>query len=119
MAARVPRPCACSCGTLVRGATYAPGHGPPPRRSPSSRYATGAQLRRHKREVLERSGGLCHVCRRTTCPHCGRAGADVVDHVIPVAAGNSVAERQALARDPANLAAAHRCCNAEKSNRLP
>jgi 5-methylcytosine-specific restriction endonuclease McrA len=119
MAPKVPHPCGCGCPQLVTGATYAPGHGPTRPRSPSSQYATGAQLRRHKRAVLERSGGICHLCRQTTCPHCGRLGADVVDHVIPVAAGATVAQRQALARAPANLAAAHRCCNAEKSNRLP
>lgn len=37
------------------------------------------------------------------CRVCGRAGSDVVDHLVPIAAGGSP-------DDPANLGSAHRSC---------
>lgn len=52
--------------------------------------------------VLERDGGVCHVCHVD--------GATSVDHLIPAHLGGT--------DDLANLAAAHVSCNSRKGARL-
>lgn len=53
--------------------------------------------------VLERDGGVCHLC--------GQAGATTVDHLVPAHLGGT--------DDLSNLAAAHMGCNSRKGARVP
>jgi 5-methylcytosine-specific restriction endonuclease McrA len=64
---------------------------------------TGRPWRRTRLLVLERDGGICHLCHLP--------GATTVDHLVPAALGGG--------DDLANLAAAHVPCNSAKGARLP
>jgi 5-methylcytosine-specific restriction endonuclease McrA len=69
---------------------------------PRSKGRTGRPWRRIREQVLAAST-ICHLC--------GHAGADTVDHVIPV---SKLPHNHPLVRDPANLRPAHRSCNSAK-----
>jgi 5-methylcytosine-specific restriction endonuclease McrA len=53
--------------------------------------------------VLERDGGVCHLC--------GVGGATTVDHIVPAHLGGT--------DDLSNLAASHGVCNSRKGARVP
>jgi hypothetical protein len=67
--------------------------GKPVRPTRDRHRAEGAVWARIVRHVVTRDMGLCHICRHP--------GAESADHVLPVT------ERPDLARDAANLRAAH------------
>jgi 5-methylcytosine-specific restriction endonuclease McrA len=57
---------------------------------------------RISRAVIERDGGVCHIC--------GREGADTADHLVPRSVGGD-------STDTSLLAAAHRGCNSRRGAR--
>jgi 5-methylcytosine-specific restriction endonuclease McrA len=66
----------------------------------------GAMQKRISRaQVIERSGGICHICK-------GRVPSDEIhiDHIIPLALGGS--------HTADNLAVAHARCNMRKGARF-
>jgi len=72
----------------------------------TNRY-TGRSSRAWKRlrlRVLEQSD---------VCWLCGQAGADTVDHIVPL----SIAPH--LGESPDNVAPAHRSCNSKRGARMP
>jgi len=61
---------------------------------------SGWQRQRENRKTLRATAGVCHIC--------GRLGADVIDHIIPLAEGGT--------DTPANKAPAHSTpCHAAKT----
>ena len=64
---------------------------------------TGRPWRRTRALVLERDGGVCHLC--------GLPGATTVDHLWPAHLGGT--------DDLSNLAASHLGCNSRKGARTP
>lgn len=69
-------------------------------RSPSSRLTSESGYRKLRDEILARDNGICHLC--------GLPGADTADHVTPANWGGE--------NTHADLKAAHRACNREKSD---
>jgi 5-methylcytosine-specific restriction endonuclease McrA len=67
-----------------------------------ARNGSDRRWRAVRAAVLERDGGVCHIC--------GKGGADEVDHVHAVRAGGD-------RYDERNLKAAHRFCNRSKGDR--
>jgi 5-methylcytosine-specific restriction endonuclease McrA len=65
-------------------------------------HPRGRAYDRLRAQILDRDGAVCHLC--------GRPGASVVDHVVPLAQGGHPT-------DPANLRAAHNGCNLRKGAR--
>ena len=84
------------CGTLA----------PRAHRYNMNKYAgrTTRSFRRMRIRILEMSD-ICWLC--------GHAGADTVDHIIPLSVDPTRAE------DPTNLLPAHRSCNSSRGNKLP
>lgn len=92
---RTPRPCPSpGCPELIDpGSTLCPrGHGRKPwsTSSRTSKLSGSAQAKRARR-ILRRDHGICYLC--------GHPGANIADHVIPLAEGG--------ADDENNLRAAH------------
>lgn len=52
------------------------------------------------------------------CWLCGHAGADTVDHVIPLRVLKQTGQME-LANDPTNLRPAHLTCNSRRQDRPP
>jgi 5-methylcytosine-specific restriction protein A len=92
------------CPDLCSG-TFCDRHKPTPwanahQRRP--RTGSGWSEQRRHQEVLNQHGSICHVC--------GGAGADQVDHVVPVAEGGT--------EDRSNLRPIHgEPCHVEKTQR--
>lgn len=62
------------------------------------------------REIFERDGWRCHICREPVDPHLPRRHRDgaTIDHLVPLSLGG--------ADEPNNVATAHNRCNREKRN---
>lgn len=99
---RLPRPC-LGCGGVIRSGSYCARCDPQGRRGTTSQRF-GPAWARISREVIERDGGICHLC--------GLPGADTADHLVP-----RMGRHQAEAADKRLLAAAHRSCNSRKGAR--
>lgn len=85
-----------------------PVHGPKPYETSTRRESTasGWQQSRDKEYVLYRDSTVCHVC--------GRPGATIVDHVIPVGEGGAdTVENKA----PIHAEPCHRLKTAEEARR--
>lgn len=68
-------------------------------RFPQRRAYESSDYRRLRARVL---------ATRPACWLCGQAGADTLDHVLPLSCGGT--------NDPANLRPAHKACNVRRSN---
>ena len=82
------------------------------RKSAKRRGARWANGRTCHREIAERDGFICHICKEAVdmaLPRTHKMGA-TVDHVVPVAKGGT--------DEPDNLKLAHWLCNIRKSDRL-
>ena len=84
------------------------------------RYENG-NLRRKNRARIKSQGDVCYLCGRPidyTLPH-DNPWAFVVDELIPVSRWKEFGydSPRAVAEDFNNLRAAHRICNARKSNK--
>lgn len=91
------------------------------------RSANG-NLRRKHRARLKAIGGECGICRGRLGPIHYDEPSDsnhplsfVIDEIRPVSRWREFgyASREAAAQDWNNLQAAHYCCNAMKSNKMP
>jgi 5-methylcytosine-specific restriction endonuclease McrA len=98
----LPRPC-LGCGRATRyGSRCRSCAARHEHRRGTTAQRFGRGWGRISREVIERDGGICHLC--------GRPGADTADHLQP--RGGVLQTHPA---DPALLAAAHRACNSRRS----
>jgi 5-methylcytosine-specific restriction endonuclease McrA len=72
--------------------------------------ATGVGVSLYNRAAYRRMvAAVQHLGPR--CWLCGRAGADTLDHVVPVAYGGT--------NTPANLRPAHKSCNSRRGATMP
>ena len=60
-------------------------------------------------DLVRRSRRLAFATYGDTCHLCGGAGADTVDHLVPLSMGGT--------HDPSNLRVAHRYCNISAGNK--
>jgi 5-methylcytosine-specific restriction protein A len=85
-----------TCPELVEGGNRCPAHRPKPWRNRGNRTTTtglsGWQRQQRAQRVMRQHDGICHVCHQ--------AGADQVDHIVPLAEGGPDTEH--------NLAPIHR-----------
>ena len=95
------RPC-LDCGALTTGSRCGPCGRAQDRRRGTTVERFGQGWARISRAVIERDGGVCHIC--------GEEGADTADHLVPRSVGGD-------STDMGLLAAAHRACNSRRGAR--